>query len=712
MSKDITDKSQTSPGMSSLYISYDGILEPLGQSQIISYLKGLSKKGINFILLTYEKKRNLQNKKVSAMVLQELKSHNIKWFSLPYHKNPPFFSTLFDCVMGLMVCIYIAKVEKPILIHSRGYAPSLIGFSLKKIFRTKLIFDMRGFWPDQKIESKQWNKNNPLFPLTKYFERKLIKNADEIVVLTKRAKRIIGNYGYISSDNISVIPCCVDVNAFRLDTQMRAELRKKNNLTGKFVFAHTGSFETGYIKDEMLDYFKAAKEIIPNIHFLILSQYSQNEILKLIGKKQLKTDDFTFISSSFEQMPRYLSMVDAGTLFLSLGFSKRACSPTKFAEFLSCGIPVVSSRKIGDTEETIINNKVGAIINHFNDSEYKRTSLQLLELLDDNNLRARCRQVAEKEFSLDKGIDKYYSIYTRIRMGCGVLSYCPVCKKMDYKFFFKKENLRLIKCMHCGLIRFDNIPQVFDIKNYYYYKNKVTKKQQDLYNPITTKRYNNLLIKLQSFRKNNAVFDIGCGAGQFLSVAKKMNWQAKGVEISPYAVKVCKDFNLDVSCQDFLQAKIQHNYYDIVTMFEVLEHLTQPREYLLKANKILRKGGVIIITTPNFNCLTRILLRERWRLIHKEHLFYFTPASFKKLIHDTNFKVLELITKDITLPELDKLISSKKSDQTIDTVVSKQQSLRKVIEERKTLLFLKNLTNILLNMTKLGESIHCICQKV
>ena len=289
---------------------------------------------------------------------------------------------------------------------------------------------------------------------------------------------------------------------------------------------------------------------------------------------------------------------------------------------------------------------------------------------------------------------------------------CLVCKKINYKLLFKKEDLQLIKCMHCGLVQFDNVLQVFDVKNYDYYKDKVTKKQEDLYSSITTKRYNSLLEHLQRFRKNNAVFDIGCGIGHFLSVAKKMNWQAKGIEISPDAVKICNDFNLDVTCQDFLQVDIKRDYYDIVTMFEVLEHLTQPKEYLLKANKILRKGGVIVITTPNFNCLTRILLKERWRLIDKEHLFYFTPGSFKKLIHDTNFRVLEFIAKDITLPELHNLISGRKSDKVIDNVVTEHQCLRKVIEENRTLLFLKNLANIFFNITKLGESMQCICQKI
>lgn len=401
--------------MDCLYISYDGALEPLGQSQIIPYLKGLSykNKDLRFILLTFDKK-SYSDKTIAKKFNEDLLNANIEWHSLRYHKRPTILSTVFDIIQGFLLSAIIVIKRSVCIVHARGYTPALIALLLKKIFRTKFIFDMRGFWPDQKVESKHWKKG-VLYYSTKYFEKKFISNADEIIVLTKQAKRVIDNYGYKIYANISVIPCCVDVKNFKLDNNKHLLLKEKNNLQGKLVFAHTGSFETGYLKDEIFNYFKVIREVFSNAHFLIISHHSRSELLNLITEKQLRHEDFTIISSSFEQMPEHLSIVDIGMLFLSLGFSAQGCSPTKFAEFLSCGIPVISTSRIGDVEDYIASNKVGVIVNSFNSEEYRRSLSELLKLLGDNELKLRCRQLAEKEFSSNVGINKYYTIYTRLK---------------------------------------------------------------------------------------------------------------------------------------------------------------------------------------------------------------------------------------------------------------------------------------------------------
>lgn len=285
---------------------------------------------------------------------------------------------------------------------------------------------------------------------------------------------------------------------------------------------------------------------------------------------------------------------------------------------------------------------------------------------------------------------------------------CSICKTDNVGILYKKEDLTLIKCLACGVVQFDNISEVFDVKTYDYYKDRISLTQEELYNPITTKRYIDWLTRLEHYRKNNALLEVGCGQGQFLSAARKMNWQIKGTEIAPHAVEVCKKFNMDVICRDFLQLDLKYNHYDIVAMFEVLEHLTQPKEYIFKANHVLRKGGILILTTPNFNNLTRLLLQRKWYWIHKEHLFYFTPKTLKKLIRDAHFKILEFKIKDITLPDLYNFFINKDPDK----IYNYNQNIRKAVEQNKGLSFFKEAANIFLNITKLGESMQCICQKI
>lgn len=286
---------------------------------------------------------------------------------------------------------------------------------------------------------------------------------------------------------------------------------------------------------------------------------------------------------------------------------------------------------------------------------------------------------------------------------------CSICKERTFKHLLKKDNLILVKCLNCGLVQIGNIVEISDIKNYDYYKNKITLTQKELYNPITTKRYINLLSKLEYYRKNNTLLDIGCGEGQFLSVAKEKKWQIEGIEIAPHAVAICKKFDdIDnIYCGNFLGLDLKHDYYDVITMFEVLEHLTQPKDFLLKSHSILRKGGVLYLTTPNFNCINRLLLQKKWRCIHKEHLFYFTHNLLKRIIKEANFKILEFETKHIDLPELFNVFRREPSNK----FYSSNNCLRENIERSRILSISKEITNKFLNIIKLGESIQCLCQK-
>jgi len=399
--------------MNALYISYDGATDSLGQSQIIPYLKGLARKGLHFVLVTFDK-RNFIDKRLIPKLASELKNNNIIWARLNYHKNPPVFSTLFDIMHGLVVCLFIAKRRNISVVHARSYVASLIAIIMKKMLGLKFIFDMRGFWADERVEGFIWKRKGFLYWITKFFEKKFLKNADEIVVLSEAAKDIIRFWGY-PVNNVSVIPCCTDTDYFKSDISYQSKLREKYDLTGKFVFVHTGSLEYCYMKEAMLDYFKIAKEFIPQAHFLVLSHSDKSKILKLIKDKNLNLRDFTMLTIPFADMPKYLTVADVGLIFITPVFSKRASCPTKFAEYLSCCLPVIINKEIGDLEDYVTRNNVGVVVSDFTDNEYRLTFKKLLSLLNDKDLKSRCRQAACENFSLHLGINKYYEVYSRLR---------------------------------------------------------------------------------------------------------------------------------------------------------------------------------------------------------------------------------------------------------------------------------------------------------
>ena len=399
-----------------LYLSYDGILEPLGQSQILPYLKELSKKGINFSLVTYEKKRYLQDKEMLAAVSQELIDCNIKWFKLRYHKNPPFFSTLYDGFRGLVLSIFILIKEKIIVIHARSYVSTLIAFIIKKVFGTKFIFDMRGFWADEKLDGGAWKEKDLLYRLVKILEKRYLISADRIVVLSEKARDCIeDNFGLRT--NIAVIPCAADVEKFKFDSHAYRALRKKYFIEEKFVFVHAGSLEGWYLIDKMLDFFGVAKEIIDNAHFLILTHSPREMLDKMIAAKNLRPEDFTVAAVIQSEMPDYLSLADTGLFFLKRSFAMKAVLPTKVAEYLSCGIPIITNRGIGDLEEYILNNNAGIIIDDFAEREYKSALQGVFNLLAEAKVRENCRRAALDNFSLTGAAEKYNELYSELSNG-------------------------------------------------------------------------------------------------------------------------------------------------------------------------------------------------------------------------------------------------------------------------------------------------------
>ena len=138
-----------------LYISYDGILEPLGQSQIIPYLNKLSHEN-DIHLITYEKKPYIKSKDKLLTLRKDMKKAKVNWKMLHYHKTPSVIASIYDILVGQIYCLIIAKRMNAEIIHVRSYIPCLIALPIKWITGAKLLFDIRGFWADERVDGGIW----------------------------------------------------------------------------------------------------------------------------------------------------------------------------------------------------------------------------------------------------------------------------------------------------------------------------------------------------------------------------------------------------------------------------------------------------------------------------------------------------------------------------------------------------------------------------
>src|SRR5205814_8946936 len=139
-----------------LYISYNGMLDPLGQSQVIRYLKELSKLGVRFTLLSYERAQayGAEGERRCRSLKEELSQLNIEWHRLRYHQRPSMPATAFDVAAGIRFASGLIKQNKIELVHARAHIPAVIALALKRRFGTiKMIFDVRGLMTEEYVDA-------------------------------------------------------------------------------------------------------------------------------------------------------------------------------------------------------------------------------------------------------------------------------------------------------------------------------------------------------------------------------------------------------------------------------------------------------------------------------------------------------------------------------------------------------------------------------
>ena len=393
-----------------LYITYDGLLDPVARSQVLPYLRGLSKKGFNISVISFEKKDKLKEQGIVNVRKNELKGSKIGWFLLRYHKRPAIPATALDIFSGYFTGIRCLLKNNIKVIHARGYIAALIGVLLKGFSGRKLIFDMRGFWPDEKVDGGAWSKRSILYLLFKRIEKFLINRSDQVIVLSESAMRRL-KISHPKS-RITVIPCCVDLVLF--DTKPGKNILPEE-AKNRFVLTYLGSVGTFYDLDGMFSFFNYFKKIKKDAFFWIVTNSDRGKVKEMVKNGGLNPEDCMVSNLDFADIPDALSGSDMSIMFYKRNLSGAGCSPIKFAESLSCGLPVVINSGIGDTGEIVEREKVGTVVDTSSPENLAKAVEKTLGLLSEGkDLSQRCRLAAKKLFSLEHAVDKYSMVYQRL----------------------------------------------------------------------------------------------------------------------------------------------------------------------------------------------------------------------------------------------------------------------------------------------------------
>lgn len=400
-----------------LYISYDGMTDPLGQSQVLPYLAGLTKKGYQFHLISFEKPERYQ--KLREHIEKICRNAGIVWHPLNYTRKPPVLSTLKD-VRKMSRLAYDLHAEYQFdVVHCRSYISALIGLRMKKRFGTKFVFDMRGFWADERVDGGIWNLSNPLYRMVyKYFKRKeieFLEQADHIVSLTQRAKHEMQSWSTIKRADlpITVIPCCADLELFNPEAIRhgdREQLRERLGIsTDEVVLGYVGSIGTWYMLDEMLDYFKYFLVKNPTAKFLFVTGEAPEVILEKARVKEIDSNHLVITSTTHQLVPLHISLFDLSVFFIRPTYSKMASSPTKQGEIMAMGVPLVCNAGVGDTDEIVQSFEAGVVLTELDAAHYEANCT--FPFLYNRELTQRG---ADEVYGLTRGVELYALVYASV----------------------------------------------------------------------------------------------------------------------------------------------------------------------------------------------------------------------------------------------------------------------------------------------------------
>jgi glycosyltransferase involved in cell wall biosynthesis len=412
--------------MRSLYISQNGMAENLGQSQVLPYLRGLARRGVEIDLVSFELPH------VAADAREEiaagLRKDGIRWHPLERTMGASLPVKVGEAAHGVVLALRRALIRRPDIVHGRSYFATAIADAVGQVSRrSRVLFDCRGMIGDEYVDCGYWTRDRLEYRLVKRYERRLLRRSDGMVVLTRALARWLRERGGLGERPVlEVVPCCVDMDRFRPSEDARVRLRSELGIGDKFALVYAGSLGTWYLEREMARFASAARTRLAALGrqtvFVCLTPSDASSLRKELESTGFPAEDVVVRKVAPKQMPDYLSIGDVGISFIQSCFSKMGSSPTKVAEYLACGNVVVVNGDIGDQADLAAERQAAVVLNDFSEAEIDRAARESIDLA----MRPReicvtsTVDVARRHFGLEEvGVARYAGLYGALARGSG-----------------------------------------------------------------------------------------------------------------------------------------------------------------------------------------------------------------------------------------------------------------------------------------------------
>jgi glycosyltransferase involved in cell wall biosynthesis len=383
-----------------LFASYDGIADGPGRSQTIPYLRGLAERGHAMAMMSFERPEVLADAARVAEIEDEL--GGAPWTRVPWRKSPAR-----DLASGLAAMRRAAKAHGAELVHARGYVPAFVARRLSKPF----LFDMRGFWPDERADGGLWTRRSVGYRFWKRVEKDLCRKARGIVVLTRRAEDELRRLALAPKTTpVRVIPTCADLSRFRPVPPAERPEECRGAAPRWLVFGATG---TWYLRDETLDLAARALARDRRAKLHVLTRDDPAPLAEGLRARGVDARRTLIRTVAPADAPRWISGAAAAIVLIRSTWSKGASCPTKLGELLGCGVPVLMNAGVGDGDRIFDGSHAGVTVTGFDGASYDAAldALEALRADGDAAVAARCRALAEREFALPLGVERYDAAY-------------------------------------------------------------------------------------------------------------------------------------------------------------------------------------------------------------------------------------------------------------------------------------------------------------
>ena len=346
----------------------------------------------------------------------KLAESGVNVYQAPSLPNAPWPSLYLNLLWMTIISGFVVKWKKIELIHAQNLYSAFIALILKKLWGIRYVFDMHGLVPEESLY-KSFFRRHASFKVLKWMEAKCVVNADCILCVSQAFSHYLQNQHKANANDIKVIPNGVDRALFNYDGHKRKELREGRGFEHRLVVLYAGNVGQWHAEAKLVELFREITAQRENAFFLILTPTPTKRLAYLLssGGDMEAEENYSVLSVAHHEVPSYSLMADIALLVRDRNKVNEVACPTKFVEYLACGVPILASSGVGDIDNIMRQHEVGVTFETDDPVDRRKAIKKILNLLEEGDrLKKRCAWVAQQTLSWELNMHLVVDVYDRV----------------------------------------------------------------------------------------------------------------------------------------------------------------------------------------------------------------------------------------------------------------------------------------------------------